>query len=138
MSFLTTLASDPPITVTLINIGLVGPPGPPGGGAAIEHAFAFGDATPAAVVTAAANKLIYGVTVHIIEPFDGVGAALTVGDAAQPDRLLAANQNDPTSVAAYAATPEHTYLSATPILLSITPGAGATQGKGLLTIELQV
>lgn len=109
-----------------------------GGGSAVSYSFAYGDATPAPLLVGAANKAIYSVILHILEAFNGVGASLTVGDAGQPDRLMLANQNNPAAPASYAATPDYVYGSNTQLLLSITPGAGATQGRGLLTIEVQL
>lgn len=113
--------------------GPVGPPGPAG----IEFNFAFGDATPATVVTALAGKMVYGVQLHIKVPFDGAGAALVVGDAAQANRLMAAAENDVTTVGSNTTAPAYVYTANTPILLGITPGAGATQGSGVLVLSIQ-
>lgn len=116
--------------------GPVGPPGP-AGAASIEFNFAFGDATPATVVTALAGKMVYGVQLHIKVPFDGAGAALVVGDAAQANRLMAASENDVTAVGSNTTAPAYVYTVNTPILLGITPGAGATQGSGVLVLSIQ-
>lgn len=119
--------------------GPAGPPGPPGptGAASVEFNFAFGDATPATVVIVPAGKLVYGVQIHIRVPFDGVGAALVVGDAAQADRLMKANENDVSSVGGNTTAPAHAYAVDTQVLLGITPGAGATQGSGILILNIQ-
>lgn len=103
----------------------------------VEVNFAYGDATPAAITTALAGKLVYGVSIHIKTPFDGIGAALTVGDAGQVDRLMAAAENAPGQVGSNTTTPALAYAVDTPLILSITPGAGATQGAGLIIIEVQ-
>ena len=116
--------------------GAIGPAGP-AGAASVEINFAFGDATPAPVVTALAGKLIYGVQLHIKVPFDGAGAALVVGDAAQANRLMAADENDVLSIGSNTTAPAYAYAADTQILLSITPGAGATQGLGLLVLSIQ-
>lgn len=116
--------------------GPVGPTGP-AGAASVEINFAFGDATPATVVTALANKLVYSVQLHIRVPFNGAGAALTVGDATQTDRLMKANENDVLTVGANTTAPAYMYTANTPILLSITPGAGASQGAGVLILGIQ-
>lgn len=119
--------------------GEQGPQGPPGsaGAASVEFNFAFGDATPATVVTALANKLVYSVQLHIRVPFNGTGAVLTVGDAAQPDRLMKATENDVLTAGANTTAPAHAYAVNTPVLLSITPGAGASQGAGVLILGIQ-
>lgn len=116
--------------------GPTGPAGPPGS-VAVEAAFAFGDATPAAVTTALAGKLVYGVELYIKTPFDGIGAQIVVGDAAQVDRLMAAEENDLLATGGNHSTPAHAYAVDTPILLSITPGAGATQGSGVIVLRIQ-
>jgi hypothetical protein len=116
--------------------GATGPAGPPGA-AAVEIAFAYGDATPVALTTATAGKLVYGVDIHIRTAFDGSGAALTVGDAGDTSRLMAANENDPTAVGSYTTTPAYAYGSDTGLTLSITPGAGASQGAGVLVLYIQ-
>ena len=126
----------------IVFAGEQGPPGPAGpigppGSVAVEAAFAFGDATPATVTTALAGKLVYGVELYIKTPFDGASPQVVVGDAGQADRLMAASENDLTSVGGNHSTPAHAYASDTPILLSITPGAGATQGSGVIVLRIQ-
>ena len=116
--------------------GLTGPQGP-AGGAAVEVAFSYGDATPVAAATALAGKLVYGVQIHIRIPFDGTGAVLTVGDVGDTDRLMAATDNDPASVGSYTTTPSYAYGSDTGLTLGITPGAGASQGAGVLVLYIQ-
>lgn len=126
----------------VITVGEVGPPGPQGpvgatGGATIEIPFAYGDATPATLVTATAGKLIYGVSLNIKVPFDGVGASLRVGDAGVLDRLMGSAENDPTQICSNTTAPAYAYGSNTAILLSITAGAGATTGAGLAVLYIQ-
>lgn len=116
-----------------------GPPGPagPAGAGGIELAFAWGDASPRTVAVATGGKLVYGVQLHIDTAFDGAGAALTVGDAGDPDRLMSASQNDPAAEGTYTSAPVHRYGSDTTVLLTITPGAGASAGAGLLTLFVE-
>lgn len=123
----------------VVAVGQQGPPGVagPAGSAVIEFPFAFGDATPATVATAGAGKTVYGVQLHITTAFDGVGAALVVGDGGQPDRLQAAQENDPAVAGSYTSAPVHRYGVETSLLLGITAGAGATQGAGILVVHIQ-
>lgn len=116
--------------------GLMGLPGP-AGGAAIEVAFSYGDATPVSAATVLAGKLVYGVQIHIRVPFNGTGAALTVGDAGDTERLMAAADNDPSAIGGYTTTPAYAYGSDTGLTLSITPGVGASQGAGVLVLYIQ-
>lgn len=120
---------------TIITEGAQGPQGPVG--ETLEFPFSFGDATPATVTTARAGKLVYAVQLHIRTPFDGAGAALVVGDAGQADRLMKSSENDPVNSGSSTTAPAHTYGVDTPVLLGITPGAGATKGAGVLVLNIQ-
>lgn len=117
--------------------GPMGPQGASGTGAALEIPFAYGDATPKFITTAASGKLVYEASVLITETFNGAGAALVIGDAGIADRLLAATENDPGTLGTYTTHPNIVYLVDTVINLTITPGAGASQGAGLLTLAMQ-
>ena len=130
--------------IQIVTVGEVGPPGPPGpagpasgGGAGIQMNFAYGDATPATIATVLANKVIYSIEIVITQAFDGVGAGVTVGDAGQLDRFMGAAENAITITGSNTTAPAYTYGVDTPVLLSIAPGAGATQGKGLVILRVQ-
>ena len=132
-------------TVEILEAGIQGPagaqgiqgiPGPSGVGV-LEIAFAFGDATPKNLVVATANKQVYSVGIHIHTAFNGTGAALAVGDSGNTSRLMATTQNDPTAVGTYAVAPNHRYGAGTQLLLTITPGGGASQGAGLVTLQIE-
>ena len=102
-----------------------------------QYAFSYGDASPALIVTIPAGKIVYGVSINISVPFDGIGASLQIGDAGVADRLMTASQNEPSTVGAYSTSPSYLYGTATQLNLSITPGAGATQGSGLIILSIQ-
>ncbi|WP_293373641.1 hypothetical protein [Nevskia sp.] len=106
-----------------------------GSNAVAQATFAWGDASPAAVFVAPANRRILRALIAITTGFDGAGAALTLGDAADPDRFIPASQVNPAAIGVYEVTPLHTYGSATTVLLTITPGSGATRGAGLIQLE---
>ena len=116
--------------------GAQGQIGPTGAGV-VEIAFAFGDATPKTLLTTGVGKTVYGVGLHIYTAFNGSGAALQVGDSGDPARLMAASQNSPGEVGSYTTSPNHVYGSATVLLLTITPGGGASQGAGIVTLQVQ-
>jgi hypothetical protein len=126
---------DPVVVVTL---GTPGPRGRPGAdGTGIEVAFAYGDASPAAVTLAEGGRIIYRVELHIAVPFDGAGAALAVGDASDPDRLMTVTENDPALIGSSQTYPAFIYGADTNVTLTITPGAGASQGAGFLKLYIQ-
>lgn len=108
----------------------------PSDGNSIKIAFSFGDASPKPIAQIAAGRTVFTAQVVIQTPFNGVGAALSVGDAGIGDRLLRSNQTDPTFAAEYETNPAHTYSSDTQILLAITPGAGCTSGTGFVLLEI--
>jgi len=98
--------------------------------------FAFGDASPKPIASVLAGKAIFTVQLIITTPFNGTGAALMIGDAAQPDRLMASSRNSPAFVAEYETNPGWVATQDTQILLTITPGAGCTQGSGFILLEI--
>ena len=130
MSCVTITQQSPLIVVSVAEQGI---PGAAGLGA-IRKDFGFGDSTPDLIVMANAGDVVYGVEIVIMTPFDGTGAALTIGDSAQNDRLMQSTQNDPTTHATYSASPDYRYTAGMPINLYISPGAGATQGAGFILI----
>jgi hypothetical protein len=128
--------------VKIVTAGKIGPPGPVGpqgsaGTPRIEVPFSFGDATPAVLFTASAGKLIERVTLFIETALDGLSPSLTIGDADDPASLMNASENDPTEEAAYQVTPNLLYDEDTQIKLFISPGLGASQGSGLVVVEMQ-
>jgi hypothetical protein len=98
--------------------------------------FSYGDASPKPIAVLPANSTVFTATIVLQVPFNGVGAALTLGDAGVGDRLIAANQNDPAQEAEFEVNPGFTYSTATQILLTINPGAGATSGAGYVLLEV--
>jgi hypothetical protein len=106
-------------------------------GAPFEMRFGWGDASPVITTIARAGRLVYTIGIHIITPFNGTGAFVTVGDAGDTDRLMTATENDVYTVCSNETSPDHVYGSNTPILLTINPGAGASAGEGLITVYIE-
>lgn len=123
--------------VEILEVAIQGPQGPAGPSGAVEIPFAFGDATPKTLMTVPAGKTVYGVGLHIQAAFNGSGAALQIGDAGDPARLMAATHNAPNEASSYLTSPNHLYGAATVLLLTITPGGGASQGAGIVTLQVQ-
>ena len=125
--------------VDVVSVGEAGPAGLDGlnGAGQVSERFAFGDATPKVITIAIGGKLVTTVTIIITQPFNGASPALTVGSAGAPDGLMQADQNDPTFEGEYEANPGVQYGIDTQILLTITPGMGASQGAGLVVIEME-
>jgi hypothetical protein len=131
--------------VQVVVRGIQGPSGPQGlrgipgsaGTPRIEMPFSFGDATPANLFTAIAGKLIERITLYIETAFDGETPSLTIVDEDNSAILMEAFENNPSEEAAYQVTPNLYYETDTPILLFISPGLGASQGSGLVVVEMQ-
>ncbi len=128
--------------VQIVTAGRIGPSGPVGpkgdaGSPGIEVPFSFGDATPLGLAIAPAGKIIECVTIYLNVAFDGENPTLQIGDAEQLDALMSTAEVNPTEAATYQTTPGFAYEDDTEILLSIDPGLGASQGSGLVVIEMQ-
>lgn len=103
----------------------------------IAAPFSWGDASPVAIGSVPAGGRVTRIDLLITTPFNGLGAAITLGDSGDPDRLVTTEQNMPSQVATYEVHPGHLYASATPILLAITPGSGASSGAGTVLLHFQ-
>ena len=99
--------------------------------------FAFGDASPAIVLTLnpASAAEVALVQLEIEEAFDGAGASIAVGTVADPDGLMRTDQNLPGEVAVFETSPRVRLPAGEGVQLTITPGAGASQGRGNLIIQ---
>lgn len=96
-------------------------------------AFAFGDATPAAIGTF--TGAVLRVSLLITEAFDGTGASLQIGTVGTPNLLMDSSENDPTEIGRYEANPA-IELSSDSIVLTIVPGSGASTGAGYVYLEI--
>lgn len=112
----------------------VGPQGPRGDHGFVEN-FAWGDATPAVLLSVAAGAVIFSVTLVILESFDGTGAALSVGITGTSGLLLATNQCNPLVEGSYQSSPGYQFETPQILRLFITPGAGASKGNGVIIID---
>lgn len=110
-----------------------GVPGPPGAGeGGISLPFAFGDATPSEI--GEYEGVFIATSIVITEPFNGAGAALSVGTMSDPELLMPADGNQPDVAGRHEANPS-LRIPLTSLYLFITPGIGATQGRGIIYLE---
>lgn len=118
--------------------GPQGPAGPSGTGVLPAIEFAYGDATPTILLTlpTEGSYEIMLCSLQIEEPFNGSGASITLGVAEDPDLLMRSDQNDPTQAITYETTPRVELPGGTNIILTIVPGAGATQGRGEFVLQI--
>jgi hypothetical protein len=116
--------------------GVPGPPGPPGGSLP-TLAFSFGDATPSLIATIIAGTRLFNVRLSVETAFNGTGAGLSIGTMALPNLLADGAVIDPTVLAVYEFSPQEVFLVDTPVYLFITPGSGASAGRGSVILQRQ-
>ena len=104
---------------------------------AIDVIFNYGDASPRLLFNAPANKAIINVSILILTSFNGTGATLSVGTLASPQLIMASTDNAPSILSTWSNNPNTVFGINTGVYLTITPGSGATQGSGLITITVQ-
>jgi len=124
--------TDLPTESTWDMLAQQGDAGTPGGVNIIS--FAYGDATPTTIITANEGSIISEVQLYIVEAFDGVGAAISVGDAVDNTRYMDTNENDPSMETTFNTFPTFVMDATRAISLYITPGAGANHGAGFVVV----
>lgn len=107
-----------------------------GGSASILRPFTYGIPSPMLLHTVQAPTLLTSVELDIRTAFNGAAPQLSIGQPGQPGRFMAASENDPAFVAQYEVFPAIELGPGEGIYLFITPGAGATQGAGVVKLSL--
>jgi hypothetical protein len=77
------------------------------------------------------------VSILITTTFDGAGAALQVGTPGSPSLILGAADTTPGVLGTYANNGLFRFAAPDSLQLRITPGAGATQGAGLVLLKVK-
>ncbi len=110
-------------------------PGSNAGNSSQPIAFAFGDASPRAVLALLSNQTVLQVNLNITEPFNGAGPSFQLGTFAQPDLLVSSQQVDLALPTEFEINPNVRLIAPTDIVLTLNPGTSATQGAGWFVIE---
>ena len=97
--------------------------------------FAYGDSSPRIIIPALTSKIVLAVNINITTPFDGAGASLSIGTLANPALLVDPMQLDLSVATEFEINPNVKFTTPADIYLTITPGAGATQGTGWIVVE---
>lgn len=117
-----------------------GPPGPPSVGSSYmpftPYEFTYADVSPALIYTIPSLTLVKGVELTIRTGFNGSGPTISVGTAGQPERLLAIADNLPATPGTYAVPVDFDLPAGTAVNLYVSPGFGATQGDGVVLLDL--
>jgi hypothetical protein len=101
-----------------------------------EMPFSYGDATPQPIFSLLANAMIAEVNVWLLEPFNGIGAQINIGRSSNHDELMNDTEIDPTFLSSYSTRPGKEYNSGEHVNLYLNPGAGASQGRGVLSVYI--
>lgn len=141
------ISTPPPVSVlasveesaslVYVPTGPLGPQGPTGTVIPAGIGFQYGDVSPVFGVTIAAGQRVMECRLIIETPFDGVGAALSIGDASNHQSLLATTQVNPAMAGGYFSVPLVKYAEATALNLYFTPGADPHQGAGKFFIFVE-
>ena len=115
--------------------GNIGPIGPSAAGLIPPIDFAYGDASPATVLTLGVDSEIVAVSLQVEEAFNGTGASVSFGVAGDPESLFPAAFVDLSSTGIFQFSPRVEYAAGTQLLLTITPGSGASQGRGQIIVS---
>lgn len=101
----------------------------------IEVAFAFDDSSPISLGMIPAGARVISRRVIVEETFDGSSPTVTLGDAGDPDRLMADSDSDLTAGADYEVRePTVLYADQTELIATLVPDA-STQGAGVILVE---
>lgn len=113
--------------------GPPGPQGPPGAvGGSFDINFNFGDASPALI--GALNGVVISASIVIQTSFNGVSPALSIGTLSQPSLIMSSGGVFPEEVGRYESNPGVAVNDS--LYLYITPGLGASQGSGVVYLEV--
>lgn len=126
-------------TVEIVTAAEQGPAGVDGADATGQRSFAFawGDATPVPLLTVDAGRMVLACTVSLDVPFDGVGSSLSIGDAGDDGSIFDASMIDTSVVGSFQNSPCLRFGADTEVLLTITPGTGASTGSGVVSLFLE-
>lgn len=123
-------------TIRLVTLAVRGQQGADGSGA-ITVPFEWNSISILPITIAVFDKAVLAVSVCLVEAFDGLAPSLSIGDAANHERLLPAAYVDPSHPFTFSAHPGYRYSTSTQLNLYINPGTGASRGSGVVTVEME-
>lgn len=140
------------MTEMTVHISLAGPPGPAGqdgqdgtpgtpgmANAVVGCNFQYNHASPVRYpLTIPAGQVLLECRLIVNTPFDGAGASVVVGTAADPDQFFSEWHSDLTQAGCYSTSPFVRVSEETEVLITINPGQDPTQGSGTVVIYFEV
>jgi hypothetical protein len=101
-----------------------------------EKYFAWGDVGVQQIFSLLSGAVIVEVNVWMLETFDGTNPVLTIGKSGATDDLMDASEADPALLSSFSTRPGKEYETGEGVNLYMSPGAGATKGRGVLSIYI--
>ena len=101
-----------------------------------RYTFAFGDSSPRLLFDVERNLEVSSACIEITTPFNGTGAALSIGDSDDDEGVFPSYAVNPAEVGIYESATKYRIDEDDQVIMTITPGAGASQGAGIATISL--
>jgi hypothetical protein len=123
--------------IKVVTVGVQGPVGPqgPSGTSTPPYYFSFGDASPVTILSGLPATKVLEVTVVFTTQFNGAPTSLSVGTLVSPTLFVAPNQVDPSIASEFEVTSGLTLAAGNDIRLTLSLGAGCTQGAGWILIN---
>jgi hypothetical protein len=121
--------------IELLELVEQGPRGAPGA-TLPPIQFAYNNVSPRTVHTLSANAVILSARLTITENFNGAGAYIKVGTAADNSLLMAETDSDLAREISFENDLFEPLPAGTQIIITTFPGAGGTSGEGFLILEI--
>ena len=101
-----------------------------------EMFFSWGDVGIQQIFSLTSGAVIAEVNLWMLETFDGVGPVITIGKGGAVDDLMDTTEVDPSLLSSFATRPGKEYSAGDGVNLYMSPGAGATKGRGVLSVYI--
>jgi hypothetical protein len=101
-----------------------------------EKYFSWGDVGIQEIFSLTSGAVIAEVNVWMLETYDGANPTLTIGKDGMTGDLMSQSEADPTLLSSFSTRPGKEYLSGEGVNLYMSPGAGATKGRGVISIYI--
>jgi len=101
-----------------------------------EMFFSWGDVGIQQIFSLTAPAVIAEVNLWMLETFDGTNPSITIGKGGATDDLMDITEVDPALLASFSTHPGKEYNNGDGVNLYLSPGAGATKGRGVLSIYI--
>lgn len=102
----------------------------------VSVAFAYNNVTERVIYTFPDNGQIIGVQIHVTQSFNGVNPSVAIGTQIEPELLAEFEDSDVSQVVGFGIGCFEQFSEGDEIVLTVNPGAGASQGAGFVILEV--